>query len=121
MTSEVVEELTERYRLRSVRKSTEIFLRVPDAVSMQEDAERLGLAALGFEGFELLSDGVRPRLDWIADFSPQASGRAWSEYQSMVNADARRFLAEIPQELAVIPLYWSKQEYELGGYGARHA
>ena len=120
MTSEVVEELTQRYRLRSVRKSTEIFLRVPDAVSMHKDAERLGLAALGFEGFELLSDGVRPRLDWIADFSPLASGQPWTEYQRMANADARRFLAEIPHDLVVIPLYWSKQEYDLE-YAARDA
>ena len=94
------EELFQRFAPGGIVRGGELYL---DASTMQKyigEAEKLGLAVVGVEGFEQHGNALQPRLDLIADYS--GARDTWPEHRLFCNKNAAEWIAELMAERNLI-------------------
>jgi hypothetical protein len=89
------EELFQRFAPRGIVRGGELYLDAPTMQKYIGKAEKLGLAVVGVEGFELHGTGLQPRLDLIADYS--GARDTWPEYRLFCNKNAAGWIAEVAE------------------------
>jgi len=104
--SNAKEEFLESVRARAVVRGGEFYFRVDDMPDVLRQSFESNLAIIGLEGFEVEGEGIRSRLDLIADYS-DAWCDEWDRYRGQLLDLALEWVRRLPgnKELLVCPTF----------------
>lgn len=90
-------DIFEAFRDIALQSGAETLIPISHGLSFVDACDAHGLTILGIDGFEKYEQGIRPRLDLIADFSPRPDDMQDS-YREKCSSASRAFIRFAAQQ-----------------------